>query len=204
MEKALFRRVALTHGSRPYLMAVPIQRPTPICRTDYWSRPSTLSAGTLHLHGLPPQPDASAHDAHVRQRRRGPWLDVREFTPKSPPRSSGQRALQPGPYPPGWSRFHDYAGQPLVHSRYTFPPRSPDPTHLAVLDRPGFVRAASHPPQHLLAQAALNFNPAAATTRRWRSLTPIRTRSASWRTLTTWNASSTATASGSSSRIALA
>ena len=73
--------------------------------------------------------------------------------------------------------------QPLVHSRYTFPPRSPDPTHLAVLDRPGFVRAASHPHQHLLAQAALNFNPAAATTRRWRSLTPIRTHSASWRTL---------------------
>ena len=56
--------------------------------------------------------------------------------------------------------------QPLVHSRYTFPPRSPDPTHLAVLGRPGFVRAASHPHQHLLAQAALNFNPAAATTRR--------------------------------------
>lgn len=57
-------------------------------------------------------------------------------------------------------------GQPLVHSRYTFLPRSPDPTHLVVLDRPGFVRAASHPPQRLLAQAALNFNPTAATARR--------------------------------------
>ena len=74
---------------------------------------------------------------------------------------------------------------PLVHSRYTFPPRSPDPTHLAVLGRPGFVRAASHPHQHLLAQAALDFNPAAATTRRWGSLTPTRTHSASWRTLVT-------------------
>lgn len=57
-------------------------------------------------------------------------------------------------------------GQPLVHSRYTFLPRSPDPTHLVVLDRPGLVRAASRPPQRLLSQAALNFNPAAATTRR--------------------------------------
>ena len=46
---------------------------------------------------------------------------------------------------------------PLVHSRYTFPLRSPDPDHLAVLARPGFVRAASHPPQHLPGQAALNF-----------------------------------------------
>ena len=94
--------------------------------------------------------------------------------------------------------------QPLVHSRYTFPPRSPGPDHLAVLDRPGFVRAASHPPQRLLAQAALNFNPAAATIRRCRSLTSIREHDTSWRTLTTWKASSTATASGSSSRIALA
>lgn len=85
--------------------------------------------------------------------------------------------------------------QPLVHSRYTFPPRSPGPDHLAVLARPGFVRAASHPHQHLLAQAALNFNPAAATTRRWRSLTSIRTHSASWRTRTTWNASRTERAS---------
>ena len=54
---------------------------------------------------------------------------------------------------------------PLVHSRYTFPPCSPDPDHLAVLARPGFVRAASHPPQRFLDQAALNFDPAAATAR---------------------------------------
>lgn len=89
--------------------------------------------------------------------------------------------------------------QPLVHSCYTFPPRLPDPTHLAVLGRPGFVRAAFHPHQHLLVQAALNFNPAAATTRRWRSLTPTRTHSASWRTFTTWNGSATRTAFGACS-----
>jgi hypothetical protein len=74
---------------------------------------------------------------------------------------------------------------PLVHSRYTFPPCSLDPDHLAVLIRPSFVRAASHPPHRLLGQAALNFDPAAATTERQGSLTPVRTHSASWRTLTT-------------------
>ena len=35
--------------------------------------------------------------------------------------------------------------QPLVHFRYAFPSRLPDPDHLAVLARPGFVRAAVHP-----------------------------------------------------------
>jgi hypothetical protein len=91
---------------------------------------------------------------------------------------------------------------PLVHSRYTFPPCSPDPDHLAVLARPGFVRAASHPSQRLLGQAALNFDPAAATAERQGSLTPIRTHSASWRTLTTWNASRTEAASASWSSMA--
>ena len=36
--------------------------------------------------------------------------------------------------------------------------RSPDPRHLAVLTRPGFVRAASRPPWHRPGQAALSFN----------------------------------------------
>ena len=86
--------------------------------------------------------------------------------------------------------------QPLVHSRYTFPSRSPDPNHMVVLARPGFVRAASHPHQRLLAQAALNFNPAAATTRRCRSLTSIRKHDTSWRTFTTWNGSAARIACG--------
>lgn len=40
---------------------------------------------------------------------------------------------------------------------YTSPSRSPDPHHLAVLIRPGFVGAACHPPRHLPAQAAPSF-----------------------------------------------
>jgi len=91
---------------------------------------------------------------------------------------------------------------PLVHSRYTFLPCSPNPDHLAVLARPGFVRAASHPPQRFLSQAALNFDPAAATAERQGSFTPARTHSASWRTLTIWNASRTATASSRRSSMA--
>ena len=35
--------------------------------------------------------------------------------------------------------------QPLVHFRYAFPSRLPDPDHLAVLARPVVVRAAVHP-----------------------------------------------------------
>ncbi len=91
---------------------------------------------------------------------------------------------------------------PLVHSRYTFLPCSPDPDHLAVLARPGFVRAASHPPQRFLSQAALNFDPAAATAERQGSLTPARTHSTSWRTCTTWNGSTLISAFGSWSTIA--
>lgn len=47
--------------------------------------------------------------------------------------------------------------QALVHLRCTFRSRLPDPAHLAVLGRPGFVRAASRPPPHLQGQAALSF-----------------------------------------------
>ena len=42
-------------------------------------------------------------------------------------------------------------------NRYACLSRLPDPHHLAVLMRPGVVRAASRPPQHLLGQAALSF-----------------------------------------------
>jgi hypothetical protein len=47
--------------------------------------------------------------------------------------------------------------QPLVHLRYASRSRLPGPHHLAVLARPGVVRAASHPPPHLWGQAALSF-----------------------------------------------
>ena len=75
--------------------------------------------------------------------------------------------------------------QPLVHLRYTFPSCSPNPDRLAVPARPGFVRAASHPPRRLPDQAALSFTRSATTAGRRSSLTSARTHSASWRTRTT-------------------
>jgi hypothetical protein len=71
----------------------------------------------------------------------------------------------------------------LVHCRYTFPSRSPDPHHLTVLARPGFVRAACHPPRRPPVQAALSFNRPAATGRQWCPFITTRSKSASWRSM---------------------
>ncbi len=55
----------------------------------------------------------------------------------------------------------------LVHCRYTVLSRSPNPHDLTVLVRPGFVRAACHPPRRSPDQAALSFATLAATSARW-------------------------------------
>jgi hypothetical protein len=46
---------------------------------------------------------------------------------------------------------------------YSSPPRSPDPPHLAVLDTSRLCQGRSRPPRHHPDQAALSFNPTAAT-----------------------------------------
>ena len=71
----------------------------------------------------------------------------------------------------------------LVHCRYTFLPRSPDPHHLTVLARPGIVRAACHPPPRPWDQAALSFSTPAATGARRCPFTTARFKSASWRSM---------------------
>jgi hypothetical protein len=48
-------------------------------------------------------------------------------------------------------------GFPHRFLSYTSPSCSPDPHHLAVLTRPGFVGAACHPPRHLPDRAAPSF-----------------------------------------------
>ena len=65
-------------------------------------------------------------------------------TRKFPARKKRQRRTAPGPDPPGSSRC------PLRRRNrrflaYSSPSRSPDPPHLTVLTRPGFVRAALPP-----------------------------------------------------------
>jgi hypothetical protein len=89
------------------------------------------------------------------------------------PRPSPHPSDSSGKFPHPRSEAGGYASHPAqirqVSSRcvfkgrkrrflaYAFPPRSPDPHHLAVLIRPGFVRAACHPTRHLPGQAALSF-----------------------------------------------
>ena len=61
---------------------------------------------------------------------------------KFPPQRHTAGRTAPGPHPPGSgpvSKIKDVKRRFLA---YSFPPRSPDPPHLAVLGRPGFVRAA--------------------------------------------------------------
>jgi hypothetical protein len=87
----------------------------------------------------------------------------------------------PGPYPPDLSRCV-LKRRKRRFLAYSFPPRSPGPGHLAVLTRPGFVRAACHPPRHHPGRAALSFTSLLRQGRRRRSLTSTRTSSASRRT----------------------
>ena len=102
-------------------------------------------------------------------------------TRKFPARKKRRRRTAPGPDPSGSSRC------PLRRRKrrflaYSSSSHSPDPPHLTVLTRPGFVRAACHPLRHLPDQAALSFDRLAATRRRRRSLTSTRSASASRRT----------------------
>ena len=64
--------------------------------------------------------------------------------------------------------------QPLVHSRYTVWSRLPDPARLAVPCRPNVVGAACRPHRRSPAQAAPSFTRTAATARRRRIHTSIR------------------------------
>ena len=84
-------------------------------------------------------------------------------------------------------RLSGYPGRGFITGScsYAFWSRSPDPPHLAVLARPGFVSAASRPPRHLPDQAALSFHQAAATAQR-EGLPPPSTLSASRRTSASW------------------
>lgn len=70
---------------------------------------------------------------------------------------------------------------PRVHFRYTFLICSPNPRHLTMLPRPGFVRAACHPCWRSPVRTALSLSPAAATAESRRSRTVTRSESASWR-----------------------
>ena len=86
-----------------------------------------------------------------------------------------------GPYPPGSSRS-SLERRKRRFLAYSFPSRSPDPHHLAVLTRSDFVGAACHPHRHHPARAAPSFTVLLRQDRRRRSHTSSRIHSASRRT----------------------
>jgi hypothetical protein len=91
----------------------------------------------------------------------------------------GRTAL--GPYPPGSSRS-SLERRKRRFLAYSFPSRSPDPHHLAVLTRSDFVGAACHPHRHHPDRAAPSFTALLRQDRQRRSPTPSRIHSASRRT----------------------
>jgi hypothetical protein len=97
----------------------------------------------------------------------------------------GRVRVASGPDPPGSSRHH-IEGRRRRFLAYAFPSRLPDPHHLAVLTRPGFVRAAPTPPRHLPELGCPQLRSPAATEPRCRSLTSTRSTSASRRTHRSW------------------
>lgn len=85
-----------------------------------------------------------------------------ENQPRSSPPQTGWVRTAPGPYPPDLSQY-TLKRRKRRFLAYSFPSRSPDPHHLAVLTRPGLVRAACHPPRRHPDQAALSSTRPAAT-----------------------------------------
>jgi hypothetical protein len=94
---------------------------------------------------------------------------------------NGLRRTALGPYPPGWrrSRFERRKRRFLA---YSFPSRSPDPHHLAVLAHSDIVGAACHRHRHRPDQAAPSSTVLLRQNRRRRSPTSSRINSASRRT----------------------
>ena len=105
-----------------------------------------------------------------------------EDQPRScPPEPNGRVRTAPSPYPPDLSRS-TLERRKRRFLAYSFPSRSLDPLHLAVLARPGFVRAACRPPRHHPDRAALSFPALPRQDGRRRSCTLVRTINASRRT----------------------
>ena len=114
-------------------------------------------------------------------RSTSPWSPGRPTYPAQEFPLDLSGCAPPGPYPPDLSRCK-MKGRKRRFLAYSFPPRSPDPHHLAVLARPGFVRAASLPPGTTRVRAALSFTVLLRRDQRRRSFTSVQINSASRRT----------------------
>ncbi len=129
------------------------------------------------------EPDSAPAASPRLPRSTSPWSPGRPTYParEFPTIDARWVRTAPGPYPPGSSRCK-MKGRKRRFLAYSFPSRLPDPHHLAVLARPGVVRAASHPPRHHTGRAALSSTVPLRRDRRRRFFTSIRINSASRRT----------------------
>ena len=106
---------------------------------------------------------------------------VDEYGPGVPNTRKLLRRTALGPDPPGSSRFK-VERRKRRFLAYSFPSRSPDPHHLAVLARSDFVGAAYHPLRHHTGRAAPSSTVLLRQDRRRRSLTSTQINSTSRRT----------------------
>ena len=128
------------------------------------------------------EPDSVPAASPRLPRSTSPWSPGRSSKPTQEfPTRNRLRRTALGPYPPGSSRS-SLERRKRRFLAYSFPSRSPDPHHLAVLARPGFVRAACPPPRHHPDRAAPSSTVLLRQDRRRRSLTSTRINSASRRT----------------------
>ena len=124
------------------------------------------------------EPDSAPAASPWLRRRPSPWPP--RGRESDPPGSSPPPSMRGGGYAPPPAQIRQVRAGAVFERRkrrflaYSFPSRSPDPHHLAVLTRPGFVRAARHPPRHLPGQAALSFAVLLRQDQRRRSLTSTR------------------------------
>jgi hypothetical protein len=128
------------------------------------------------------EPDSIPAASPRLPRSTSPWSPGRSSKPTQefPTRNQlGRTAL--GPHPPDSSRS-SLERRKRRFLAYSFPSRSPDPHHLAVLARSDFVGAACHPHRHHPDWAAPSFTVLLRQDRQRRSHTSPRIHSASRRT----------------------
>jgi hypothetical protein len=136
------------------------------------------------IRSMKEEPDSVPAASPRLPRSTSPWSPgqsskpTQEF-PTKPLNMLGRTAL--GPYPPGSSRS-SLERRKRRFLAYSFPSRSPDPHHLAVLTRSDFVGAARHPHRHHPDRTAPSFTALLRQDRQRRSHTPSRIHSTSRRT----------------------
>jgi hypothetical protein len=125
----------------------PADAPRPDARGN--GETSTVPVFTV-IRSMKEEPDSVPAASPRLPRSPSPWSPgqslkpIQEFPTQ---KRNGLGRTTVGPYPPGSSR----SGLETRKRRflaYSFPSRSPDPHHLAVLTRSDFVGAACHPHRH--------------------------------------------------------